>query len=185
MRGRTWRAALAALVACSVLAACGDDGGDGDDQARAEPTAGGWTTWVLTSPGDAAVPAPPAKDSARAKADLDEVEREAEARTPAVLETIKKWSGPLPTDPWMAQAFDFVSKSEKNPPLSSRNYALVAVAMNDAVVASYHWKYQYNVDPPQGVDRAIPAGADPSYPSEHAAMAGAASRVLAHLYTNQ
>ena len=183
--GRSWRAGVAALVLCGAMAACGDDGDDQISATPAEPTAGAWTTWILTSPGDVAVPAPPIEDSDKAKADLEEVKAAAESRAPATMETINKWSGPLPSDPWMAQAFEFVSKSEKNPPLSSRNYALVAVAMSDAVVAAYHWKYQYDVDPPSGVDRAIPASADPSYPSEHAAMAGAASKVLAHLYPNQ
>jgi membrane-associated phospholipid phosphatase len=185
-RGRMGRAMLAALVLGSVMAACGDDDDDGAQAlTRAEPTAGGWHTWILTSPGDVNVPPPPSKGSAQAKSELDEVKGEARNRTPAVIDTINKWSTPLPTDPWMIQVFDFVSKSEKNPPLSSRNYALVAVAMHDAVVAAYHWKYRYDVDPPSGVDRAVTISRDPSYPSEHAAMAGAASKVLAHLYPNQ
>jgi hypothetical protein len=173
-----------ALVLATATVACGNES-DGGDGLRSEPSAGAWKTWVLTSPSDIAVPPPPDEGSARAKTDLDEVERAAGARTPEILNTINKWSPPLPTDPWMAQAFDFVSKSEKNPPLSSRNYALVSVAMYDAVVASWYWKYQYNVDPPEGVETAVPAGPDPSYPSEHAAMAAAASRALAHLYPNQ
>ncbi|MGH9278816.1 MAG: hypothetical protein ACRD12_12030 [Acidimicrobiales bacterium] len=182
--GRMGRAGVAALVLGAVLAACGD--GDNDiSTTKAEPTAGGWTTWILASPGDVTVPAPPAKGSPQAKTDLDEVKRLANERTPEVVETINKWSGPLPTEPWMDQAFEFVSKRAKDPPLSSRNYALVSVAMADAVMAAYYWKYQYDVDPPRGVDRAIPASADPSYPSEHAAMAGAASRVLAYLYPDE
>jgi membrane-associated phospholipid phosphatase len=186
MRGRRLRAGVSAVVFCGLVAgACGDDVDKAISETPAERAAGGWHTWVLTAPADIAVPAPPAKDSAKAKADLDEVKRLAKDRPKAMIDEINKWSGPLPTDPWMSQVFEYVSKREKNPPLSSRNYALVAVAMNDAVIAAYHWKYQYNVEPPSGVERAIPASADPSYPSEHAAMAGAASKVLAYLYPDE
>lgn len=122
---------------------------------------------------------------AAAKADLAEVRRQADYRNPAIEKTVARWNGPLPTSVWTQTALDFVSNVSKNPPLSSRNYALVHVAMYDAVVASWHWKYTYNVEPPEGVGTLVPAGADPAYPSEHAAMAGAASRVLAALYPNE
>ena len=182
--GRTTRAGVAALVLCSALAGCGDGDGGNTSAVPAEPNAGTWHTWVLASPSDISVPAPPKKGSEKAKSDAEELKNAAKDRSPEVMNTINKYSGALPTDPWMALAFDYVSKSEKNPPLSSRNYGLVSVAMSDAVVAAYHWKYKYDVDPP-GVKRAIPASADPSYPSEHAAIAGAASKVLAYLYPNQ
>ncbi|HVL27361.1 MAG TPA: hypothetical protein VM390_04395, partial [Acidimicrobiales bacterium] len=183
-RRRAGWAVVAALVLASVTAACGGDGND-DTRTRAERTAGSWTPWILSSGGEIPVPPPPAEGSARARADLDEVRRLAQNRSQATLDRINRFSGPLPTDPWMAQVFEFVAKREKDPPLSSRNYGLVSVAMYDAVIAAYHWKYRYNVDPPSGVSRAVPASADPSYPSEHAAMAGAAAKVLAHLYPDE
>ena len=177
-------AACAALM--SAMVACGDDGGSPMAAVvRAEPTAGTWKTWVLSSGSEIQVPPPPAKGSAQAKADLDAVKDRADKRTAATSQVVEKWSGPLAMKPWTETAFDFVSKSEKNPPLSSRNYALVHVAMYDALVASYHWKYQYNVEAPRGVKTLVPSSPDPSYPSEHAAMAGAASKVLAFLYPNQ
>ena len=175
------------LAACLALAtamtACGD--GDEDREARlsAEPTAGTWHTWVLASAGDVPVPPPPGAD--QASVELDEVKRVADTRPADARERVEKWSGPLPTYPWLQIAMDFVSKSEKNPPLSSRNYALVSVAMSDAVVAAWHYKYSHDVEPPRGVETLVPVGPDPSYPSEHAAIAGAASKVLAYLYPNQ
>jgi len=168
------------------MVACGD-GGDSamDAVVRAEPTAGTWHTWVLSSGSEIQVPAPPAKDSEKAKADLREVKEAANARTAVTRATVEKWSGPMPSKPWTELAFDFVSKETKNPPLSSRNYALLHAAMSDAVVAAYHWKYEYDVKAPEGVSTLVPASPDPSYPSEHAAMAGAASKVLAYLYPRQ
>ena len=54
-------------------------------------------------------------------------------------------------------------------------------AVYDAVVSAWHWKDVYRRDGPKGPSL-VPVGADPSYPSEHAAIAGAASRVLAYLF---
>jgi membrane-associated phospholipid phosphatase len=188
-RARRWRVTAvgtACLALSSMMAACGDDGDDAMDAVvRAERTAGTWKTWVLSSGSEIQVPAPPAKDSDRAKADLDAVKDRADQRSGASQALVDKWSQPLATKPWTETAFEFVSKNAKNPPLSSRNYALVHVAMHDAVVASYHWKYQYNAKAPDGVSTLIPVSPDPSYPSEHAAMAGAASKVLAFLYPGE
>ncbi len=192
--GKLRRPAVAAtLVAAAALAmaACGDDdettgaAAARSGELRAEPTAGSWKTWVVASPEQIAVAAPPGAGSAKARADLEEVQRLAEDRTPQVRDAVERWSGPNPAEPWTQTAFEFVSKSAKNPPLSSRNYALVHTAIHDAVITAWHWKYRYDVDPPQGVDTLVPPGADPSYPSEHAAIAGAASRVLAFLYPQQ
>jgi hypothetical protein len=174
------------MALSTVMVACGDDGDSAMAAVvRAEPTAGSWKTWVLSSGSEIAVPAPPGKDSDRAKADLKAVKDAAEKRSTATTDIVNKWSGPLPSKPWTETAFDFVSKNEKNPPLSTRNYALLHVAMSDAVVAAYHWKYEYDVKAPEGVSTLVPASPDPSYPSEHAAMAGAASKVLAYLFPKQ
>lgn len=178
----------AVLMVVGVVASCGSDN-DADTakpiSAAAEPTAGTWKTWVLPSGSAVTVAAPPVAGSEQAETDLAEVRKLAKERTPDVIEAVNKWSGPLPTQPWLTTAFDFVSKQAKNPPLSTRNYALVQAAMYDAMVSAFGAKYQYNVKPPDGVDTAIPTTGDPSYPSEHAAIAGAASKVLAHLYPGE
>lgn len=186
-RWRVTAVGVVCLALSSAIVACGDDGGDEAMAAvtHAEPSAGTWKTWILASGREIEVPAPPAKDSARAKADEQAVEDAAEARTAATQATVDKWSGPLPTKPWTEAMFRAIEKSSKNPPLSSRNGALIHVAMYDALVASYHWKYEYDVKAPEGVSTLVPASADPSYPSEHAAMAGAASKVIAFLYPDE
>lgn len=170
----------------SVMAACGD-GGDSAMAAvvRAEPTAGTWKTWVLASGGEIEVPAPPVKDSARAKSDLAAVKDAAQKRTSASQATADAWSAGLVTKPWTEAMFRAIERSSKNPPLSSRNQGLIHVAMHDATVAAYHWKYRHNVEAPSGVSTLVPASADPSYPSEHAAIAGAAARVIAYLYPGE
>lgn len=180
---RRWASvALAVAVALPALAACGSS----DDTAvveGTEPSAGTWKTWVIGSPATLAVPAPPAKGSAQAKADAAELASLAAKRTPEVRQLVDRYSGALPTKPWTDTALDLVAKSAKNPPLSSRNYALLHVAMSDAVTAVWYWKEKYHVAPPDvSADTMVDPGRDPSYPSEHAAIAGAASRVLAFLY---
>ena len=62
----------------------------------------------------------------------------------------------------------FVSLRPKDPP-SSRAYAYVAVAMNDAAISAAYWRERYGS----------------TLPGLPAAIAGAASRVLAYLFPEQ
>lgn len=178
--------AVAGLVLASALAACGGGG----DRAQApvtgaEPTAGDWRTWVIANGSEIDVPPPPGRDSEQAIADRRAVKDAAARRTPATQAVVDKWSGPLPTRPWTELAFDFVSKGPDDPPLATRDYALLEAAMADAVITSYHWKYEYEQAAPTGVKTMVPLSPDPSYPSEHAAIAGAASKVLSYLFPSQ
>ncbi len=84
-------------------------------------------------------------------------------------EATRGGAGPLGGE-WIERAMEFVSARTKDPPNASRDYALVAVAAFDALVVARHW---------QGVFESR------SYPSEEAAVAGAASRVVAHLFPEQ
>ncbi len=170
-----------ALAAALLLSACGQD-----EQAtpgpRAEPAAGGWQTWVLSSPDDVAVPAPPAAGSVAARADSDELRRLQRTRTPAVARSARAAALRSPIEPWMDVNFKLVANRAKDPVAASRAYALLSVAMYDATIAAWKAKYRYHRSAPSGVGALAPAGPDPSYPSEHAVIAGAASRVLAYLY---
>ncbi len=74
---------------------------------------------------------------------------------------------------WVELGMEFVSARTKDPPAASRAYALVAVAAFDALVVARHWQDEFGT------------GGDDAYPSEEAAVAGAASRVLAHLFPEQ
>ncbi|MBA3298691.1 MAG: phosphatase PAP2 family protein, partial [Thermoleophilaceae bacterium] len=78
-----------------------------------------------------------------------------------------------------------VTLRKKADPISaSRAYALVSVAMNDAAVSAWRWKYRYRRKPPSG-SPLLPRTKDPSYPSEHAAIAAAAARVLAYAFPEE
>ncbi len=180
MRGRAVAAAV--LATGMALVSCGDDG-DGAVRAGAEPRAGTWKTWVLSSPSQIAVPAPP--EGSAADAERKELKDLAGRRTPEVEEAVAHWGQEPATKPWTDLNVEIVTDGVKDPPLSSRGYALTSVAVYDAVVAAYHWKYEYDRKPPSGVTTLSPPGPDPSYPSEHAAIAGAASRVLAYVFPDR
>lgn len=181
------RRLLAVVLSIGLLgAACGDDDdgngatAPGGVEAKAEPTAGEWKTWVLTSPTQFPVQPPPSSD----KADDDELKALVAQRTPEVADFVRKWSGdgePV-SAPWMQMALEFISAREKDPAASSRIYALVAVAAYDAMVATWHYKYEFNREAPDVVERLADPGPDPSYPNEHAAIAFATADVLAYLF---
>ena len=168
--------ALAATATTLAVSACG--GGEAPRSTGANTAAGNWRTWVLSAPDQIEVPAPPSD----AEEELAELRRVAAARTPATVREAREWDGRAAIERWMEVNFEYVAERAKNPPAASRAYALLSVAMYDATVAAWRAKYRYRRDPPSDVDALFEPGPDPSYPSEHATIAGAASRVLAHLY---
>ncbi len=161
-----------------LVVACGDS--EFEAGAGAEPKAGTWRTWVLGSSDEIRVPEPPTGE--RAESEAAELRRLATQRTPEVEERIKRWNPGLALKPWLDLHLELVAAGVKDPPLASRGYSLATVAIYDALVATYHWKYEYGRKAPSGVPTLAPPGPDPSYPSEHAAIAGAASRVLTYLF---
>jgi membrane-associated phospholipid phosphatase len=168
------------MAVALLMVGCGKS--DGNGTPKREPTAGRWHTWVLSSAGQIAVPAPPAPGSAAARADLDELRRLAQTRTAAMTRDARAAARRSPVEPWMNVNFELVANRAKNPVAASRAYGLLSVAMYDATVAAWKAKYRYHRSAPRNVDALLTAGPDPSYPSEHAVIAGAASRVLAYLY---
>jgi hypothetical protein len=161
---RRWEKAGAALLAlgltATALSGCVGDGeaAAGAADAKAPPTE--WRLWVLSSPGEIKVPPPPPAGSAP----LERVERLFGAGGDQAA--LARWDrNPVPA-PWMERAMDFVALRPKDPPYSSRAYAYVAVAMYDASIAASYWRDLYGA----------------TYPDGQAAIAGAASRVLAYLF---
>jgi len=184
-RSTSWRVVAGALGVALISGACGSSDKThavAEGGLPAEARAGSWKTWVLTSPEQIKVPPPPAAGTAQARAELAELKDLAAGRTPQVEEEAHKWSDYPSLEPWVRESMKLVSEQSKNPPLASRDYSLMSVAMYDAMVATYHWKYVYKRVAPSGTSPVIRAGADPSYPDDHAAIAGAASRVLAYAF---
>lgn len=78
-------------------------------------------------------------------------------------------AGGDPFVPWIERALRSVARHTKNPPAASRAYALVSVAAYDAAVAAAHWQQEHG----------------DAHPSIPAAIAGAASRTLAHAFPEE
>ena len=178
--------AAATGVALALWAAggCGDSEDDTETDAagaqKAQP-AGEWKTWVLKSGAEVKVPPPPADGSTEATEDEDGLEKAVAGRTEAQEAAARSYTRAPVVEPWIEQNIELVAGIPKDVPASSRAYSHTAVAMYDAMVAASHWQQEYKRKPPAG-DAAVEPTSRYSYPSEIAAMAGAASVVLAYLY---
>ena len=153
-----------------------------------EPRAGTWKTWLLASGAQFRPPPPP--DRAVTEAELRELKALAGRRDAATLDRIKFWdAGPAPYR-WTETLTEWAMPPDLRTGLANgalfRAFALVTAAMHDATVAAWDAKYAYNRPRPTEQDPSLAAAVavpnSPSYPSEHAAAAGAAAAVLGYLY---
>lgn len=149
-----------------------------------EPNAGTWKTWVLASGSEMRLPAPP--DQAATAAEMQTLKTMAAQRDAAALDQIAFWDAGAPSYRWVEATLNQIAKKPLSNPRNARLLSLVNVAMYDAIIAAWDTKYAYNRPRPSDGDgsltTALPNPASPSYPSEHAVVAGAASAVLAYLY---
>ncbi|HMQ30060.1 MAG TPA: phosphatase PAP2 family protein [Chloroflexaceae bacterium] len=191
---RTWRRhfrprllplLLVALLAVQLVAAASPSLAAPPRQAPLEPTAGTWKTWALSSGSELRLPAPP--NRAATQAELRELKAMAGQRA-ATADQIAEWTGNGPIYPWSELALETAARRGVSLPPGSRILTLLNVAIYDATIAAWDSKYAHNRPrpsvqlPPLGA--AAPVPNSPSYPSEHAAVAAAASAVLAHLFPN-
>jgi membrane-associated phospholipid phosphatase len=155
--------------------------------AQVEPGAGKWKTWVIPSGSALRLPAPPGDQTTATE--LQWVKECVSQRDPTVLANIRYWDAGSPGYRWMLLTEQYVINAGLPAPFQTRALALVAAAISDATVAAWDSKYAYNRKHPSDLDPgvapvvAIPQS--PSYPSEHAAAAGAAAAVLAWLFPDQ
>jgi membrane-associated phospholipid phosphatase len=176
MKRRTCLLALAILVLPQAAIADG-------------PHVGRWKTYILTSGSEIAVPAPPADDSAQTKSELDQLRLYQAIRSPLLAQVVNHWNSVPVTQRWIERTFALNAQERANPVRGNRALSYVAAAMHDAVVASWQAKYTHNRRGPNlmASDLTPIANviAEPSYPSEHAAVAAAAAGTLAALYPTE
>lgn len=185
-------AAAAALVAGGA-AACHDavtaPAADSDEES------GQWGTWVLAS-GSALRPvAPAAAGTSDERQELAEVLRRQAARTPATDSAVQRWNSPTAQwDSLALRTLDFYfpllpDVRIATPVRAARVMALLHVAAYEALVAAWDAKYAYHRAAPADADARVARLADtrgvPGYPNEQAAVAAAASAVLAHLFPGE
>jgi membrane-associated phospholipid phosphatase len=152
--------------------------------AQIEPDAGTWKTWVLASGDRLRLPPPP--DEAATRAEIAQLKEIAKQRDAGTLERIIWWNAGPPGYRWTSIA---IPPGQASATLHSRIMALLSVAIYDATVAAWDSKYAYNRPRPTAFDPSLTAALQnpqsPSYPSEHAVVAGAASTVLAYLFPDK
>jgi PAP2 superfamily len=174
--------------------------------------AGNWKTYLLTSGSEIAVDAPQANGSAAYNAEIADLKAAMAAASDAQKERAVWWgengvlrwnkialelaanynvlpnnnpdgSYPLP-DP--ANPGLYPRLPIATPPVTSRALALLSVAQYDALVACWHYKFQYNRLAPYKNDASvqplIPTNDLPSYPSEDAVIAAASREILKFIF---
>jgi membrane-associated phospholipid phosphatase len=150
---------------------------------------GNWKTWVIASGSEIAVPAPPADISDQTKVELDQLRQFQALRSPTLGRVIDFWNAVPTTQRWTDATFTLMRQGGLNPVRQLRVLAHVHAAMYDAVVTAYHAKYAYNRKAPSALAPdlkvAVATVEEPSYPSEHAAVAGAAAGVLAAFFPKE
>ena len=146
-----------------------------------EPLAGTWKTWVLASGSQLRLPPPPLSEFGTEVSELRTLETQL---TAAAIDTVKFWDTGSPEFRWIEMLYSLGSGAS-----NARAYTLLSVAMYDATIAAWDSKYTYNRPRPSDLEPALtpamPNPGSPSYPSEHAVVAGAASAVLSYLFPDK
>lgn len=148
-------------------------------------------TWYLEDPNELRLGPPPAAGSAKTRAELAELLRLKEGRTKARLRAVRRWNSRAATLPWTDVTLQMIRDHRPRPPFAARILALVHTAMQDALVAAKDSRAAYPGARPKPVvldDRIDPllgGRSGSSYAPIQAAVAGAAERVLTHLFPNR
>ena len=154
-----------------------------------EPRAGTWKPWVLKSGSELRLRPPP--DAQATASEMQELRALAGRRDSAALERIYYWDFSSPAYRWNEMLTDTAAPQNfgAGGGLGIRAFAMLNVAIHDALIAAWDSKYAYNRRRPSEADRklasAVPLPQSPSYPCEYSVAAGAGSAVLAHLFPTE
>jgi len=156
-------------------------------EAQIEPNAGKWKPWLLEDVRQVRPPGPPS--TAVSAQEVGVLKQLSFQRDAAAMDLINYWDSGSPSFRWNEFAVDQVIKNNLVGPPAARVMSSLHVAIYDAMVAAWDAKYLHRRARPGEFNRslttAIPTPHSPSYPSEHAVAAGAASAVLAYFFPQQ
>ncbi len=152
-----------------------------------EPNAGKWKTWLLDDVRDVRPPGPPARSIS--EQEIGVLKQLASRRTAAALDQINFWDAGSPSLRWNEFAVDQAIRNNLVGPPAARIMSSLHVAIYDAMIAAWDAKYIYRRLRPSDFNRSLTTviqnPRSPSYPSEHAVAAGAASAVLGFFFPQQ
>ena len=153
--------------------------------AESAVTPGTWRTWLLTA-SDEVRPAKPTPPTADELSELVELQGQ---RTAATLATIAQWDDPTVVLPWTNLTLALIRVHAPNPVRAARALALLHVALYDTLVATDDARTAYPRPGPATDKAIVPLGTagsgTSSFPSDQAALAAAASTVLAYLFPKE
>jgi len=173
------------------------------------PSLPGWgqvAPFGLLSGSQFRLPPPPALHTGRYASDLNEVKLRGRANAPLDVrpqdrtDVARFFAAASPVQVWNSTARQVTAVQDFSVSENARNFALLAMAMGDASIASYETKYHYNLWRPQAAiweaaldgnrhtdadptwTPLIPTPLFPSYASAHATLSGSARVVLERLF---
>lgn len=153
---------------------------------KVEAGAASWAPLAVKGLASLAVAAPLDPASEAFRAELNELKTLQASRTDADRAEIQAWNAQAAPLPWSAMTDQMLIEAGTAPPRAARALAIVHAAMFDATVAAWKAKGAYSRALPKAYESSLNplAGEEgiPSYPSEHAAIAGAASAALASIF---
>jgi len=182
------------------------------EYASLDEDGGTWKPVVLTSAAQIAIPAPEDPGSASYQAELAALKTASANLTSQQAEAVDYWSNnglirwneiarelsakynmpPAPngddtyTAPDPANPSNYPNFPFAHPPYASRMYAYWSAAQFDALIAAWHYKYEYNRPAPYKADNSIvthlPQTDLPSYPSDGAVVAGVSKAILTAMF---
>src|SRR5919108_5094584 len=158
------------------------------------PKVGQWKTWVLASGTAIQVPAAPAETSDQTTAELAELRQLQQERSPSANTAIQYYNTVPATQRWHDLALALARAEKQSPNRQARLTTILHTALHDAVIATWAAKYQFNRKPPSQLAPDVTpvalitgevAAPEPSYPSEHAAIAGTAVGILTAFFPKE
>ncbi|MDQ3694310.1 MAG: phosphatase PAP2 family protein [Chloroflexota bacterium] len=140
-------------------------------------------TWLLAAP-DALRPEAPPEPSA---AEIDEILDFQAKRTGETAELVARWAARPAVLPWLGLGMELTDANAPSALHENRAHAHLRTAMHDAVVAALDAQAAYARPAPAVADDRITVvegatAVQSSFPSVHAAVAGAATTVFAYLF---
>ncbi len=151
-----------------------------------EPEAGNWAPLLLSSADEIRVPAPPANLDHKTAEELEFVRKALLNPSPEQRSLSCKWTTANQGKVWRRLADELVLHAGSGAPSVLRVYAALHIAIADATLAAWNNQRYYLRPRPAGMDASIqplvPEPQTPAYPSDSAAAAGAAERMLSYFF---